>query len=60
MENRFHVCATCIHFRGEKKEKKMYYFCQRLGYETRPNYKFDCWKPKDQVKKLMEKRGSGA
>jgi hypothetical protein len=56
--NPFHACATCIHFHAERseKEKGMKYRCIRLGYETRPNYQFNCWTPKEHVKKLMEKR----
>ncbi|KIL48882.1 hypothetical protein KP77_20930 [Jeotgalibacillus alimentarius] len=34
----------------------MLYFCKRLGYETKPDYRFNCWEPKEHVKKLMEKR----
>ncbi|KAB2338258.1 hypothetical protein F7731_01450 [Cytobacillus depressus] len=52
----FHACATCIHFEASKCEKGMTYRCKRLGYETKPNYQFQCWTPKEHVKKLMEKR----
>ncbi|CAH0347147.1 hypothetical protein [Bacillus sp. CECT 9360] len=52
----YHCCATCIHFRAEKKEGKMSYFCSRLGYNTHTTYQFNCWEPTDKVKKLMEKR----
>nr|WP_239581223.1 hypothetical protein [Jeotgalibacillus terrae] len=55
--NPFHVCATCIHFHSDKtKSGRMRYFCERLGYETKPGYKFNCWEPKEHVKKLMDKR----
>ncbi|WP_456279388.1 hypothetical protein [Bacillus sp. AK128] len=53
----FHACATCIHYITEKTEGNMSYRCSRLGYETKPHYQFSCWTPKEQVKKLMEKRG---
>ncbi|KAB7709239.1 hypothetical protein F9802_02190 [Bacillus aerolatus] len=56
MKNRFHACATCRHFQPVKQEKGMRYFCSRLQYETKPNYKFNCWDPKDEVIKLMKKR----
>nr|WP_066294551.1 hypothetical protein [Bacillus sp. FJAT-29937] len=52
----FHACATCIHFQAEKFEKGITYHCKRLSYETKPNYQFQCWTPKEHVKKLMEKR----
>lgn len=56
--NPFHACATCIHFQAERsdKDRSMKYYCKRLGYDTRPNYQFHCWTPKEHVKKLMEKR----
>jgi hypothetical protein len=51
----FHCCATCRHFKAEKKADGMVYFCSRLGYETKPSYKFNCWSPKENIKKLMER-----
>lgn len=59
MKNRFHVCATCIHFSADKRQNGMLYRCQRLGYETKPNYSFSCWTPKEHVKKLMAKEKGG-
>ncbi|WP_139070174.1 hypothetical protein [Bacillus sp. FJAT-27225] len=55
----FHCCATCQHFKAEKTTGGMNYFCSRLGYETKPTYKFNCWSPKDQIIKLMQKRTEG-
>ncbi|MDQ0272062.1 hypothetical protein [Cytobacillus purgationiresistens] len=55
-ENTFHVCATCVNFRAIKRENGISYICERLGYETQPNYTFNCWTPKEHVKKLMQKR----
>lgn len=57
MEAKYHVCATCIHFLAERKAEGMVFTCNRLKYETKPTYKFDCWTPKEHVKKLMKKRG---
>ncbi|TFE03038.1 hypothetical protein E2626_04290 [Jeotgalibacillus salarius] len=55
--NPYHVCATCIHFKSIKMQPgEMIYFCKRLKYETQPHYTFNCWEPKDHVKKLMQKR----
>ncbi|MGE8204264.1 hypothetical protein ACQKP0_06830 [Heyndrickxia sp. NPDC080065] len=54
-QNRFHACATCIHFLAEKTEQGMSYYCQRLGYQTKPNYTFNCWNPKEHIKKLIDK-----
>ncbi|AJD91253.1 hypothetical protein JMA_19360 [Jeotgalibacillus malaysiensis] len=57
MENEYHVCATCIYFKALRNEKgNMYYTCERLGYETKPHYRFNCWTPKEHVIKLMKKR----
>ncbi|MBU7593223.1 MULTISPECIES: hypothetical protein [Metabacillus] len=53
----YQVCATCIHFKAIRKDKKMIYYCSRLKYETKPTYSFNCWNPKEHVKRLMEKRG---
>jgi hypothetical protein len=55
MNNRFHACATCIHYGVTKTVTGQQFRCTRLGYETKPFYKFNCWIPKEQVKKLMEK-----
>lgn len=54
--DRFHCCATCIHFRVEKEAGKTRYRCERLTYETKPNYQFNCWTPKDHVQHLINKR----
>jgi hypothetical protein len=54
--DRFHCCATCIHFRVEKEAEKTRYRCARLSYETRPDYRFNCWSPKEQVRRLMNKQ----
>lgn len=52
----FHCCATCESFKAEKSQSGMRYSCNRLGYDTRPNYQFHCWNPKENVKKLIEKQ----
>ncbi|WP_066389307.1 hypothetical protein [Neobacillus mesonae] len=51
----FHCCATCRHFNVEKTAEGAKYFCSRLGYETKTHYKFNCWSPKENVAKLMNK-----
>jgi hypothetical protein len=50
----FHCCATCRHFKAEKKEDGMSYTCTRLGFVTKSSYKFNCWNPKENIKKLIE------
>ncbi|WP_429844116.1 hypothetical protein [Brevibacillus sp. FIR094] len=57
-ENAFHCCATCIHFRVDKGTGGVSYRCSRLTYETRPDYRFQCWTPTEKVKRLMEVRNS--
>jgi hypothetical protein len=56
-KNSFHACATCIHYKVEKNNNEVIYKCSRLGFETKPTHKFNCWTPKEQVLKLMKKRG---
>ncbi|MGG0174898.1 hypothetical protein [Gottfriedia acidiceleris] len=55
----FHCCATCQHFKAEKQVKGMKYYCSRLGFETMTNYKFNCWSPNENVKKLINKWNMG-
>nr|WP_109690726.1 hypothetical protein [Tumebacillus permanentifrigoris] len=52
--SRFHCCATCRHYTILKSPTGTVTRCSRLQYETQPTYKFDCWDPKDQVRKLMD------
>ncbi|TYS66628.1 hypothetical protein [Bacillus infantis] len=59
MGKSFHACATCIHFQAERAGGKMEYRCRRLGFDTLPYYQFNCWDPKENVRKLMEKREGG-
>ncbi|WP_400164135.1 hypothetical protein ACAF76_014055 [Brevibacillus sp. TJ4] len=54
--NPFHCCASCVHFRVEKGSGRTTYRCSRLTYETRPDYRFDCWTPSENVQKLMNRR----
>jgi hypothetical protein len=51
---KFHRCATCVHFVIHKEGGRTQYKCSRLGYETHPKYKFHCWKPKERIRKLMD------
>ncbi|PGY08497.1 hypothetical protein COE25_21280 [Bacillus sp. AFS031507] len=50
----FHCCATCRHFKVEKKPEGMHYFCSRLGFETKTNYQFNCWSPRENIKKIID------
>ncbi len=52
---KYHCCATCINYEVKKVQGKMVYRCSRLGYDTKPTHQFNCWEPKEAVKKLMEK-----
>lgn len=54
---KYHCCATCKHFVVEKSSQGMNYRCGRLGFETKTTYQFDCWSPKEQVRKLMSQAG---
>ncbi|WP_162927691.1 MULTISPECIES: hypothetical protein [Bacillaceae] len=51
----FHCCASCVNYEVKKENGKMIYRCSRLGFDTKPTYQFNCWDPKEAVKKLMGK-----
>nr|WP_147805302.1 hypothetical protein [Alkalicoccus halolimnae]TXF81318.1 hypothetical protein FTX54_16005 [Alkalicoccus halolimnae] len=53
MSSNYHCCATCIHFSAEKTSSGMKYHCVRLGFQTRPEYQFNCWEPREDIKKKM-------
>ncbi|WP_316246606.1 hypothetical protein [Sutcliffiella horikoshii] len=53
--NRFQACATCKHYQVLKLNTRTVYRCSRLGFDTKPHYKFDCWQPKDNIIQLMKK-----
>lgn len=52
----FKVCSTCVNFTIKEIDGERYFYCGRLGYETKPHYSFNCWDPKPKVRKFMEKR----
>lgn len=44
-----HFCATCQHIQvrpAASPGDPVKFFCARLGYETKPRYKFNCWTPR--------------
>ncbi|WP_462409679.1 hypothetical protein [Neobacillus sp. Marseille-QA0830] len=49
----YHCCATCKNFQAERKNGQMVYLCSRLGYQTKTTYKFNCWDPRDDIKKRI-------
>ncbi|MFS0823029.1 hypothetical protein [Bacillus sp. 1P02SD] len=53
-KSKYHACATCMNFAAERKNGIMTYRCVRLGYDTKPEYRFNCWEPKPHILKLME------
>lgn len=55
--NRFHCCATCQHYELSKADGKRVSRCARLGFTTDPKYQFNCWNPKQNVRRLMEQEG---
>ena len=58
-DSRFHCCAACIHFRSVRSVDRVRTYCDRLGYETKPTYQFDCWVPNDRVlAKLAQQKPS--
>ncbi|QKS73263.1 hypothetical protein FLK61_33510 [Paenalkalicoccus suaedae] len=53
--SRYHCCATCTHFQIKKSPNGMISMCKRLGFETKTDYQFDCWVPREDIKRKMEK-----
>nr|WP_081841343.1 hypothetical protein [Alicyclobacillus macrosporangiidus] len=49
----YHCCATCIHFKAERTHGQLRIYCSRLGYDTKPYYKFNCWDPKPGIRKRI-------
>jgi hypothetical protein len=58
--SRYHACATCKNFSAERIDGKMHYHCTRLGYQTKPEYQFNCWDPEEHIRKLIEKEDNEA
>nr|WP_249226493.1 hypothetical protein [Alicyclobacillus mengziensis] len=46
---RYHCCATCVHYCAKRTDAGVHTYCSRLGYDTRPNWKFHCWTPKEHI-----------
>jgi hypothetical protein len=53
LKDRFHCCASCKHFSIENNEGEITTRCARLGYETNPKWQFNCWSPKDRVRRSI-------
>ncbi|GIP40837.1 hypothetical protein J31TS4_41170 [Paenibacillus sp. J31TS4] len=49
----YHCCATCVYYEIRRGTAERF-FCGRLGYATRPSYRFDCWTPKETVRRRLE------
>lgn len=50
---RFHCCASCRHFSSGREEGETFTRCSRLGYETKAKYQFNCWNPKEKIKRKI-------
>ncbi|MBX6353436.1 MAG: hypothetical protein IRZ10_08865 [Thermoflavifilum sp.] len=57
MRKRYHCCATCVHFRIARQETGVRAWCARLGYDTKTFYQFNCWQPRADIVRRMEKEG---
>ncbi|MGM9923736.1 MAG: hypothetical protein ACI35R_05750 [Bacillus sp. (in: firmicutes)] len=51
----YHCCATCIHFKIGKANNQIAYRCSRLGFETKTRYQFNCWQPREDIMKRMNR-----
>lgn len=56
-DSRYHCCATCRYFTIDQITGSPRLYCARLGYETQSHYRFDCWDPKDRVRRKMVAHG---
>jgi hypothetical protein len=50
----YHCCATCRHFAMVRVAEKLQPRCQRLGYDTKTHYQFNCWDPRPDIVAKME------
>ncbi|AEJ39909.1 hypothetical protein TPY_1728 [Sulfobacillus acidophilus TPY] len=46
-----HFCATCVWIRHVAPHR---FICRRLGWETRPRWKFRCWTPRPEYMRQDE------
>jgi hypothetical protein len=53
----YHCCATCNHFRIRRNQGRIETICQRLGYETKSYYQFNCWDPRPDILEKMKNEG---
>ncbi|WP_085521311.1 hypothetical protein [Tuberibacillus sp. Marseille-P3662] len=54
--NHYHACASCRHFGHDDRQGKQVPICRRLGYDTQPDWQFNCWDPKPRVKQAIHKK----
>lgn len=58
-EQKYHCCATCRWFHIEKDPgQPSVKSCIRLGFETKPHYQFNCWDPREDIKKRIAEESS--
>ncbi len=44
-------CATCVWIRHQDPHG---FICARLGYQTKPQWKFRCWVPRERYREEKE------
>jgi hypothetical protein len=47
-----HCCATCIHIGRVTANGGARFRCTRLGWETRPEWRFHCWTERPRTVKM--------
>jgi hypothetical protein len=55
-----HCCATCVHIESVRRGGVSFYRCGRLGWNTRPAWKFACWverSPAVKMRRVVEPGG---
>ncbi|MBX5476379.1 MAG: hypothetical protein IRZ18_04555 [Clostridia bacterium] len=48
-------CASCVHVGVRRVGGQVRVYCRRLGYDTRPEWRFDCWTPKPHVRDRLDR-----
>ena len=53
-----HYCATCRHIVAEAGADAVVFRCRRLGWETRPQWRFRCWQERPASLPMPKAGGS--
>lgn len=51
-------CASCLHVGIRRDGERLRVFCRRLGYDTKPEWRFHCWTPNIRIRPRLERPAS--